>query len=56
MAQRALSALGYYRGPTDGVSSPALRRAMASWQRDSGLPVTGAASPEAMRRLAQAAG
>jgi len=55
-AQQALSQLGYYRGPADGVSSPALRRALAAWQRDAGLPVTGAATPETVRRLETAAG
>lgn len=40
-AQRALSHLGYYRGPTDGVTSPALKFAIAAFQRDKGLSVNG---------------
>ena len=36
-AQRALSRLGYYRGPTDGIASPALQGAVAQYQRDQGL-------------------
>jgi localization factor PodJL len=53
-AQRALSRLGYYQGPTDGTPSPALRRAIAAWQRDQGLIPTGAATGEALARLAAA--
>ena len=44
-AQRALNQLGYYQGPTDGAASPALHLAIAAYQRDQGLPVTG--SPDA---------
>ena len=44
-AQRALNQLGYYQGPTDGVASPALRMALAAYQRDQSLPVTGATDP-----------
>ena len=40
-AQRALSHLGYYRGPTDGATSPALKFAIAAFQRDKGLPING---------------
>jgi localization factor PodJL len=40
-AQKALSRLGYYQGPRDGVSSPALKLAIAAYQRDQGLPQTG---------------
>jgi localization factor PodJL len=40
-AQRALSRLGYYQGPYDGHSSPALSLAIAAYQRDQGLPSTG---------------
>lgn len=39
--QRALSRLGYYHGPMDGESSPALDRAVKAYQRDQGLAVTG---------------
>ncbi|MDR3509284.1 MAG: peptidoglycan-binding protein [Caulobacteraceae bacterium] len=41
-AQRALSHLGYYQGPSDGAPSPALKLAIAAYQRDQGLPATGA--------------
>jgi len=41
VAQRALNQLGYYQGPTDGAASPALRLALAAYQRDQSLPVTG---------------
>lgn len=51
-AQRALSRLGYYRGPADGASSPALQGAMAQYQRDQGLAATGALDQTTMARLA----
>jgi len=51
-AQRGLSALGYYQGPADGVSSPALRLALTAFQRDQGLPATGAADPATVSKLA----
>ncbi len=50
-AQRGLSALGYYQGPTDGAATPALKLALASYQRDQGLPVTGALDPTTVGRL-----
>jgi localization factor PodJL len=40
-AQKALSRLGYYKGPTDGAASPALKLAIAAYQRDQGLQPTG---------------
>jgi localization factor PodJL len=40
-AQRALNQLGYYQGPSDGAASPALHLALAAYQRDQSLPVTG---------------
>ncbi|ATC31447.1 Localization factor PodJS [Caulobacter vibrioides] len=52
LAQRVLSQLGYYQGPRDGVSSPALRMAIAAYQRDQGLPATGSVDGEALNRLA----
>jgi localization factor PodJL len=51
LAQRVLSQLGYYQGPRDGVSSPALRMAIAAYQRDQGLPATGAMDGETLNRL-----
>ena len=55
-AQRALSRLGYYRGPSDGVSSPALARAISAWQREQGLAATGAVNGDTLARLAATAG
>jgi localization factor PodJL len=55
-AQQLLSQLGYYRGPRDGVASPALTRALAAWQSSAGLEPTGTPTPETMQRLASAAG
>lgn len=51
MAQKVLSQLGYYQGPRDGVASPALRMAIAAYQRDQGLPVSGAMDGETLNRL-----
>jgi localization factor PodJL len=51
-AQRALSALGYYQGPTDGSSSPALRLALSAYQHDQGLPASGAPDSATVARLA----
>jgi localization factor PodJL len=50
-AQRALSKLGYYQGPQDGVSSPALRMAIAAYQRDQSLSASGALDGETLSRL-----
>ncbi|MBS0410995.1 MAG: SEL1-like repeat protein [Proteobacteria bacterium] len=50
-AQRALSALGYYQGPTDGSPSPALRLALSAYQHDQGLPATGAPDTATVSRL-----
>jgi TPR repeat protein len=44
-AQRALSHLGYFQGPADGVASPALKYAIAAFQRDRNLPATGQLDP-----------
>lgn len=54
MAQKALSRLNYYQvlGPADGVSSPALRLAVAAYQRDQGLPTTGELDSLTVARLA----
>jgi localization factor PodJL len=51
-AQRALNQLGYYQGPTDGSASPALKLALAAYQRDQGLPVSGAPDPATVGKLA----
>jgi localization factor PodJL len=51
-AQRALNQLGYYQGPTDGASSQALHLAIAAYQRDQGLPITGSPDPTTVGKLA----
>ncbi|MDQ0465925.1 localization factor PodJL [Caulobacter ginsengisoli] len=50
-AQKALSRLGYYRGPQDGAASPALKLAVQAYQRDQGLPATGALDGAMVDRL-----
>ncbi len=50
-AQRALSRLRYYSGPTDGVTSPALQGAIAQYQRDQGLSATGSLDSATVERL-----
>jgi localization factor PodJL len=55
MAQQALSRLGYYQGPRDGVASPALRMAIAAFQRDQDLPASGEVDGETQSRLAESA-
>jgi localization factor PodJL len=50
-AQRALARLGYYQGPADGAGSPALRLAIAAYQRDQGLAATGALDAATVSRL-----
>jgi localization factor PodJL len=52
IAQRALSRLGYYQGPTDGSPSAALKGAIAAYQRDQGLPATGVPDTALSERLA----
>lgn len=52
IAQRALSRLGYYQGPTDGSPSPALHLAIQAYQRDQGLPTTGIPDAALSQRLA----
>ena len=54
LAQRALARLGYYQGPSDGAPSPALRLAISAYQRDQGLAVSGALTPELMQQFATA--
>ena len=50
-AQKALSRLGYYQGPTDGSASPALKFAIAAYQRDQGGAPTGILDPATVQRL-----
>ncbi|MCE3288376.1 MAG: Localization factor PodJS [Caulobacter sp.] len=51
-AQRALSRLGYYQGPQDGRSSPALEGALKAYQKEQGLPITGQMDAQSSARLA----
>ena len=51
IAQKALSQLGYYHGPTDGVASPALHGAIAAYQHEQGLPATGSPDPATIGKL-----
>jgi S1-C subfamily serine protease len=53
-AQRALAALGYAPGAADGVMGPRTRQAIAAFQRDNGLPVTGAPDQPTMAALGRA--
>ena len=53
--QHALSRLGYYQGPTDGQSSPALKLAIAAYQRDQGLPGSGVLDKSSQQLLFAAA-
>ena len=50
-AQQRLSQQGYYRGEIDGVFGPEMRAAIADYQSDHGLRVTGALTPETVRNL-----
>jgi len=50
-AQRALSRLAYYQGPTDGSGSPALTMAIAAYQRHQGMAATGSLDPVTLSRL-----
>lgn len=49
--QVKLKALGYYSGEIDGVFGPATRRAVESFQEDSGLVADGIAGPLTFRAL-----
>ena len=49
--QAALQQLGYYAYAVDGVLGPATEAAIANYQRDNGLPVTGAIDPTTVRSL-----
>jgi localization factor PodJL len=56
LAQKALSQLGYYRGPQDGVSSPALQMAIAAYQKQQGLAPTGKVDAELAQRFQRVGG
>ena len=49
--QRELAARGYARGPADGKLGDETRRAIAAFEKEHGLPVTGAPSDDLLRRI-----
>ena len=49
--QRELAARGYARGPTDGKLGDETRRAITAFEKEHGLPVTGAPSDDLLRRI-----
>ena len=49
--QRALARQGYYHGPIDGDIGPGSRSAIARYQRDRGLAVTGSINASLLRSL-----
>lgn len=49
--QRALAGIGYYNGPIDGDLGPMSRRAIANYQADRGLRVTGYPNDSLLRYL-----
>ncbi|CAN7423046.1 peptidoglycan-binding protein [Phenylobacterium sp. LjRoot225] len=51
-AQRILGRLGYFQGPANGLGSTRLATAVAAYQRDQKLPVTGDLDARTAQRLA----
>ena len=51
LAQKALSKLGYYKGPEDGANSPALKLAIASYQKTLGEPADGTLNPDLISKF-----
>lgn len=49
--QAALQQQGYYRGPVDGIVGPGTQSAIAAYQRDNGLRVTGTITHGVLRDL-----
>ncbi len=49
--QTELTQLGYYNGPVDGIFGPATRDAVAKYQIDKQLNVTGSLSPDTLQSL-----
>lgn len=52
--QRALIALGYYRGKIDGIAGAMTKAAVTSFQRSAGLYPDGIAGPKTLRALTAA--
>jgi peptidoglycan hydrolase-like protein with peptidoglycan-binding domain len=49
--QRELAVRGYARGPADGKLTDDTRRAIAAFEKENGLPITGAPSDDLLRRI-----
>jgi len=49
--QTELTQLGYYKGPVDGIFGPTTRDAVAKYQMDKQLDVTGSLSPDTLQSL-----
>jgi hypothetical protein len=49
--QTELTQLGYYKGPVDGIFGPTTRDAVAKYQMDKQLEVTGSLSPDTLQSL-----
>jgi hypothetical protein len=49
--QERLAQLGYYNGPVDGIFGPTTRDAVAKYQIDKQLDVTGSLSPDTLQSL-----
>jgi peptidoglycan hydrolase-like protein with peptidoglycan-binding domain len=49
--QRELAARGYARGPADGKLTDETRKAIVAFEKEHGLPVTGAPSDDLLRRI-----
>jgi peptidoglycan hydrolase-like protein with peptidoglycan-binding domain len=49
--QRELAARGYARGPADGKLTDETRKAIIAFEKEHGLPVTGAPSDDLLRRI-----
>jgi hypothetical protein len=49
--QTELTQLGYYNGPVDGIFGPTTRDAVAKYQIDNQLDVTGSLSPDTLQSL-----
>jgi hypothetical protein len=49
--QTELTQLGYYSGPVDGIFGPTTRDAVAKYQIDNQLDVTGSLSPDTLQSL-----
>ncbi|MEK0083843.1 peptidoglycan-binding domain-containing protein [Benzoatithermus flavus] len=50
-AQRLLTALGYYRGPIDGVYGARTRSGIMQFEASQGLPQTGSLTPSIIQRM-----